>query len=131
MEEIIHKFNQWTKLKITLHISERVTLFQEGEIWWVNLGANIGYEEEGKNENFERPVLVLRKFNRHLLWAVPLTTKIKPNNPFYYQYLFRNTKFSAILSQLRSISNKRLIRKIGRMPNDDYKKICEEIKKFI
>jgi hypothetical protein len=30
--------------------------FREKEIWWACLGANIGFEQNGKNENFERPI---------------------------------------------------------------------------
>ena len=32
--------------------------FRDGEIWWARLGVNIGYEMDGKNSNFARPVTV-------------------------------------------------------------------------
>ncbi len=64
MDVVIKKFIAWTKLKIKIYISERVIYFREGEIWWASLGANIGYEEDGKNENFERPILIFKKFNQ-------------------------------------------------------------------
>ena len=60
-EEIIRIFGSWTKLKIRLHVSEdEPVYFREKEIWWASLGANIGYEQDGKNDNFERPVLILK-----------------------------------------------------------------------
>jgi len=132
MEEIFKKFVAWTKIKIKIHLSARQIYFREGEIWWVNLGANVGHEEEGKNENFEHPVLILKKFNEFLLWAIPLSTKIKENNLYYYHYKLNGREYSAILPQFRVLSSKRLLRKIGMFPLlEDYEKIREAIKKLI
>lgn len=128
--EII-KFIEWTKVKIRIHFSEKIVYFREGEIWWASLGVNIGHEEEGKNEKFERPILVLKKFSRHALWAIPLTTKRKEGNPYYFSYLFNEEKYAALLPQLKLISSKRLLRKIGIFAVEDYDKIKQEIKKLI
>lgn len=59
-EDILSRFVAWIKIKVKIHISDRSVYFREGEIWLVNLGANVGHEEEGKNDNFERPILVLK-----------------------------------------------------------------------
>jgi hypothetical protein len=61
-------FDGWIKKKKSLHESskEKAAYFYEREIWWCSIGINIGFEQDGKNEHFERPVLVLRKFNRFL-----------------------------------------------------------------
>lgn len=131
MEEIIKRFVAWIRIKTKIHLSEISFYFREGEIWWVNLGANVGYEQDGKNENFERPVLILKKFNMHLLWAIPLTTKMKPGNKYYYKYSFDNEEYSAILSQLRTLSSKRLIRRVAVFPAEDFLRVIEEIKKII
>ncbi len=37
--------------------------FHEREVWWCGIGINIGVEIDGKNSDFERPVLVVKKFN--------------------------------------------------------------------
>lgn len=129
--EELTKFVEWTKVKIRIHFSSGAPLFRDGEIWWASLGANIGYEQDGKNVDFERPILVLRKFNKYILWAIPLSTKIKSNNPYYYQYELSGEKYSAILSQLRLISSKRLRRKIGMFPKDSYLEIRQKIKLLI
>ena len=132
-DSILVRFVEWTKLKIKLHLSdkEKEVYFRKREIWWVSLGVNIGHEQEGKPNNFERPILVLRKFNKHLLWAVPLTSKIKEDNPYYYQFQLDGEESSAILSQLRVLSSKRLIRKIGMFPEEHYEKIREEIRRLV
>lgn len=130
-KEGVEKFVEWTKLKVRLHISERNVYFREGEIWWASLGANIGHEQDGKNEKFERPVLVLRKFNQYILWAIPLTSKIKEDNLYYIQYRLGDKIYAAVISQLRLISSKRLLRKIGMFSADDYKKVKESIRRLV
>lgn len=112
---MIKKFIAWTRLKIKINVTERVFYFREGEIWWASLGANNGHEEDGKNDNFERPVVVLKKFNQYVLWALPLTSQIKEGNRYYYKYELNGKQFSAVLSQLRLISSKRLLRRVANL----------------
>lgn len=105
--------------------------FREKEVWWASLGANLGHEEDGKNKKFERPVLILRKFNKHLMLVIPLTSKIKENNKYYFKCFLNNQSGSAIISQIRIISSKRLIRRMGDMSNMDFYKIKDLIKNLI
>jgi mRNA interferase MazF len=131
MDDVIGKIIAWTKLKIRIHLSDPLIYFREGEIWWASIGENIGYEQNGKNDNFERPIVVVRKFGRHTLWAVPLSTKLKKDNSYYYHYYFEGVAYSAILIQLRLLSSKRLIRKIGMFPAEDFQKVKGAIKNFL
>ncbi len=128
--DIKKQFVEWTKLKIRIHFSEKEIYFREGEIWWASLGVNIGYEQNGKNETFERPVLILKKFSPDVFWMIPLSTKLK-NGPFYHHYLFHEETFSACLTQIRLISSKRLLRRIGLFPKQDLKEIHTKIKKLL
>ena len=125
-------FENWNILKNKLHFKsdEKVPFFYEREIWWCSLGQNIGYEQDGKNTNFSRPVLVLRIFNRYVFWALPLTTKNKTGR-YYYHYKYKNVEYSVILSQLRLVSSKRLIRKIGVLPKNDFLAVRKQIKDLI
>jgi len=79
-------FKDWSNLKEHIHDQPDQTIpyFREGEIWWSRLGVNIGFEQDGKNEEFMRPVLILKKFNPFIFWALPLSTKCK-NNPYLYK----------------------------------------------
>lgn len=124
------RFIEWTKFKIRIHLSEKEIYFREGEVWWASLGVNIGHEQDGKNETFERPILILRKFNQYVVWAVPLSSKLK-DEPFYYQYLIYDRKFCACLTQLRLISTKRLLRKVGLFPKEDMSRLKEKVKKLL
>jgi mRNA interferase MazF len=131
MQQYLIKFIEWTKLKIRIHVSNvELVYFREKEIWWSSLGVNIGYEQDGKNTNFERPIIVLKKFNKDVLWVVPTTTKEKTGE-YYYQFEYKKRKMWVILTQLRLISSKRLLRKIGMFPDEDFQEIKERIKRYL
>jgi len=103
-------FDRWNKVKQDIDGQIDLVLFHEREIWWCALGVNVGFEQDGKHDNFERPVLILKKFNRDVALVVPLTTKHK-NNKYYYKLEGRDS--FVVLSQIKLISVKRLIRKAG------------------
>ena len=67
MKEYIKNFDEWNIQRKMVQKNSVVEsydfFFHEKEVWWSALGVNIGVEMDGKNENFERPVLVLRKIN--------------------------------------------------------------------
>ncbi len=127
---LIRWFTHWIKLKIKIHNHYKEFYFRDKEIWWASLGANIGFEQNGKNESYERPVLVLRKFGKDMLWAIPLTSKNKIG-PFYYDLLPIGFNSRLILSQMRLISSKRLIRKVGIVPLTSFMEIKNKVKALI
>ena len=57
MEE---QFDNWNNLKKRLHRGTTPIYANTREIWWCSFGFNVGTELFGKNELFERPVLVLK-----------------------------------------------------------------------
>jgi hypothetical protein len=65
-------FDRWNKKKKILNSDAEPLYFREGEIWWVHLGVNVGYEMDGKQDNFARPVIILRKYNKYSFLALPL-----------------------------------------------------------
>jgi mRNA interferase MazF len=108
-------FDTWNEEKRRLHVSGAEKLiFREREIWWCSIGLNIGDEEDGKNEFFERPVLVVRKFNEKIAWVVPMTTAVK-NNPFHHVIFHDDVYFSLMLSQMRLLSVKRFRRYVRKI----------------
>ena len=58
-------YTAWYALKSQLEAGDFKGNFSEREIWWCSIGANIGHEEDGKHRYFERPVIVLRKYNKN------------------------------------------------------------------
>jgi mRNA interferase MazF len=131
----LKNFDDWNGLKKELEGINKPDdtdfFFHEREIWWTSLGLNIGHEQDGKNINFERPVIILKKFNRHVCWIIPLTSKEKAH-PLYYHKLENapvdDSDSVAILSQIKLISSKRLLRKVGYATQEDFKHIIEKMK---
>jgi mRNA interferase MazF len=119
-------FDSWNIQKKNIHQKTFSGFIHEREIWWCSLGLNIGDEEDGKNEQFERPVLVVRKFNRRVVLIVPLTTKIKDNR-YYFTFAHDSTQFAVILSQLRLISTNRMTRRIRKVDIHLFQKIKKAI----
>src|SRR6266446_7685513 len=56
-------FPGWHRQKAQLHAQHQTPTFQEREIWWCSVGVNVGHEMDGKNQFYNRPVLIVRKFN--------------------------------------------------------------------
>jgi mRNA interferase MazF len=123
-------FIKWSDLKQKLDQSEKQLIFKERDIWWCSVGINIGHEENGKNEFFTRPVLVLRKFNRHLFYGVPLTTKVK-DNKYYHLINFRGEDQCAMLSQLKIFESKRMRKRMGELPSKQFQEIRKKIAEII
>lgn len=104
--------------------------YAEREIWWCSVGINIGVEINGKNSKFERPVLILKKFNGLMLWVLPLTTKDKSKSSHYVR-VERPTVAWVSLSQIKSISSLRLLRKICTLSNEDFARINLSVIDFL
>ena len=119
------EFKKWHNKKEKLHDEAPRLFFHEREVWWCSLGANIGFEQDGKGNTFARPILVLKKFNNEIFWALPLTTKIKDGRFYAPVFLDDGISRNAILSQLRLIDAKRLIDKVGTISKEN----CQAIKK--
>jgi len=122
-------FDKWNKQKKKLHASERQVLFHEREIWWCSLGINVGFEQDGANELFERPILIVKKFNRNVLWILPLTRSDKKNR-YYIPITVGGANSAVILSQLRLISSKRLQRYMHKLPQGQFREIVRLVQLF-
>jgi len=121
-------FDKWNEDKKRLHKRDSIPFSNTREVWWCSLGINVGIEIDGKNDNYERPVLILKVFNKEMLWVVPLTSKPRQNK-FYFKISFGEENISyVILSQSRIISAKRLVRKIDRLSEETFKKVIKEFK---
>ena len=123
-------FNGWIDLKKRLHGRADATYAHERDVWWCALGANVGSEIDGKNDNFERPVLILRAYNKDMLLIVPMTGKER-HEAFYRRVLVGSTANWIALTQIRVISNKRLLRKVGILAEDQYLLVKKSLQAFL
>ena len=126
-------FDAWNEQKKKIEISVLKPRYfpREGEVWMCFVGKNIGLEQNGGGGNFSRPMLIIKKFNNQMFWAVPLSTKQKE---FYFYYNFSDPtgrEVSAVLAQLKLVSFKRLNRKFYTMPKNNMSEIKELLKSFL
>jgi mRNA interferase MazF len=100
------------------------------EVWWCAVGINVGVETDGKHQNFERPVLVARKFNKEMFWGIPLTSNEKIGE-FYQKITHEGGKSWAVLSQIKTFSTKRLLRKIGKISEIEFEYIHSKLRDLL
>ena len=114
-------FDKWNKIKKVLE--KRPDVFcNQREIWWCSIGANVGAEASGKNDLFERPVLILRIYSMQSIVAAPLTSK--PKDDIYHEEIHYDNKMGCvILSHARTISPRRLQRKMCRLDKKQFKEV--------
>ena len=139
MEELkaaLERIIAWTKIKCRLQVAKpEAVYFKEREIWWAHLGANIGFEQDGRHEGFERQVLSVKKlYGGTLLWALPLTTSEKKGDYHAKLEFEENGKTRlqwVILAQMRTISSKRLIRKVRTVSHEDFDRVMGGLKALL
>ena len=107
------------KLPQTFHVNV-------GEIWWCSFGENIGIEIDGKGEDYIRPALVIKFFNRNHIWVLPLTTN-NTKGRFHVKINSFSELSSAITSQLRTISTNRLSRFISKVNIHDLLAVNQDL----
>jgi mRNA interferase MazF len=125
-------FDAWNGEKKQIDMKEVSAsfFFHEREIWWCSAGLNIGIEINGKHDNFERPVLIIKKFNREMVWALPMTTKGKDND-YHYKLEHDQIESWVAISQIKTLSSKRFLRKMGTVSEGDFAQIITRIKGFL
>lgn len=124
-------FTGWSKVKQNTEESRHLPTFQEREIWWCKVGVNIGHEVDGKNQFYNRPVLIVKKFNVRLFWGVALSTQIKEDR-HYLLINIQGEKQSVMLSHLRLYDSKRLQGKaIAKLPHKQFDEVKSAIKKLL
>ncbi len=135
---MIEKYNKWNDLKKSLSKKEKLISFKDRDIFYMNMGENLGFEQNGKGEGFVRPVIVFKKFNRNMFLGVPISSQVKEGSYFFkFEFDKRSkngkqlSKNIAILVQLRLYSNKRLLNKIGVMDKESFEKMSKELKRLI
>lgn len=116
------KLLRWCEIKILLLDRPSNILFKEGEIWWCKIGMNVGKEIYGKGENFIRPVLIFKKFNENMFLGIPLTSKQKEGS-WYVLVSYGDKEGRVILNQIKSMDKNRLVKRIGTLEVEAFKKV--------
>jgi mRNA interferase MazF len=124
-------FDGWNSKKKHLNDHAVAPFYHKREIWWCSLGVNVGFEQDGTGANYDRPVLVVQGFNPHVFFGVALTGKKKQGRYYVPIGQVEGREASAILSQVRLIDTKRLVRKAGTLDRDLFERVCDELKQIL
>lgn len=129
-------FQNWQTQKEKLNEKGNRLFFHVREIWYCSLGSNVGFETDGKGEDFLKPVVIVRKFNNEIFWAVPLTKSKKPipkkSEKYYFAFSFIDGVNSlAVLSQLRLIDASRLTRHVGEIKESEFEELTKKLKALL
>lgn len=124
-------FKRWHEKKSLINKIEERPFFHERDIWFCHVGVNVGFEQDGSGKDFQRPVVIVRKFNAEIAWIIPLSTTNK-RSEFYFPFQFDPKVVSvATMSQIKLLDAKRLSRRIGRMRNDQFRDLINKIKALL
>ncbi|MCA9370391.1 MAG: type II toxin-antitoxin system PemK/MazF family toxin [Candidatus Peregrinibacteria bacterium] len=123
-------FQQWNALKEKIHSAQKQRFFRKREVWLCHVGCNVGFEQDGKGNQWLRPVMILHKFNQHVFLCVPMTTT-KKQDKHYVSVIHRSKQVSAIISQIRLLDSRRLHRKTGRLDKNTFQQVCNACRTFL
>lgn len=123
-------FQNWHNKKRYVENERPRVFFKEREVWLCYLGENIGFEQDGRGDEFLRPIIVIKKFNKEIFWAIPLT-RTEKKNKYYFPFVLNKETSVAILSQIKLIDAKRLKYKIGDIKTVDFSVLKSKIRQFL
>ena len=131
----VNNFDEWNELKKNLNNKNNKAYAHPREVWWCSIGNNVGTEANGKNSNFERPILVVKVYSSDSMLVLPITSKNK-NDKFHKGIEIRNVdgeikKVYVKLTQLRVISAKRLSRKVDKIDIESFNFIKKSLLDYI
>ena len=95
-------FNRWNELKKKIDSNNDLldNFPKEGEVWMSSVGLNIGYEQNGSENNFSRPVLIVKKFNNisqlHIYYKRVLSVKLHSFLIFHSCFLNKLSVFGLL-----------------------------------
>ena len=120
------EFDKWNEKKKEINSKKQKFYVKQREIWSVRMWKNVWFEEDWKWEDFERPVLVLKKIWIMYL-CIAMTTKWK-NNDFYYKLWDTKDSSYVILSQVKLFDLKRFHYKIRTLAKSEFLEIQKRLK---
>ncbi len=125
-------FDKWSRQKQAIDARNTNSLpkFSEREVWWCNVGLNIGSEIYGKGDYFTRPVLILRKINAQNFIGIPTSTNMQ-KNIIFYPISLDGQETDICFNQIRTFSTKRLSSKIEKINAQKFQDIKQKFAEYL
>jgi mRNA interferase MazF len=127
----ITNYDEWNILKKNINFNYKKLYYPKiREIWWINIGLNIGTEIYGKTDQYTRPVLIMKIYDNSFL-GLPISSQIKKDKSRPKIYTDDLRCHSVILKQMRVFDRKRLIKRKYIISKNKFKKILSFLKNMI
>lgn len=123
-------FDNWNNKKKIIESRQDKFLFKEGDIWWCSVGINIKSESCGKGENYQRPVLIIRKLSSEVFIGIPLSTQEKIGT-WFTDITILGQKRWALLYQIKMFSTNRFQRRLATLDDNDFTKVKEKLEQLL
>lgn len=123
-------YDEWNILKKKINCYRNLNHPKIREIWWANLGLNIGSEIYGKGIKYLRPVLVIKVNDTNFI-GLPVSSKIRKEEGRITIKTLDNRYYSVIFNQIKLFDNKRLINRKYVLSKNKFKKIIRKFKNMI
>lgn len=120
-------FDGWNKRKKDIDGGLHCPFYHEREVWWCDIGINIGSEQDGDTESHRRPVVIVRSLGKDICSVVPLTSSPRQHPLRFSLGVVADKNATALLAQIRTVSSRRLVRKIDTIGKD----VFDSLKKAI
>jgi mRNA interferase MazF len=123
-------FDGWNNKK--KEINEKIGPFcHDRELWWCALGVNIGFEQDGSDSEYRRPVLILKGLSKSTCLIAPLTKSKNIHRLRPSIGLVEDKEACVLLSQIKVIDTKRLVKKIGYLDKEIFEVIRKTVKDML
>jgi len=123
-------FDRWNTLKKQTNSKSENKFYKPRDVWWCRLGVNIGSEQDGKEREFTRPILIVAPMSDKTCLVVPLTISTETHRHRVSIGLIDNKQAKAIVSQMKVVDIKRLVLKIYRLDVNNFDKVKKSIRSF-
>lgn len=121
-------FDGWNSKKKIIHKESGSKLYHARELWWCSLGVNVGSEQDGTGDNYDRPVLIIAGLSKQTCLVAPLTSSSEIHKMRIPIGVVQEANASVVISQIRVIDTKRLVYKIGFLNKEIFENITKTIK---
>jgi mRNA interferase MazF len=126
-EIYIKNFKDWFLTKEKLESNSYIPVIEQGDIWHLRVGVNLGSEIDGKGDGFIRPVYVFKRINKYSFIGIPLTTK---QLDCLDRIKITGTNSYLAFSQIKSYSIKRCVKLKDSLSDEEQRQINSEFYKI-
>ncbi|MFT5179869.1 MAG: mRNA interferase MazF [Candidatus Paceibacteria bacterium] len=123
-------FDRWNTLKKEIDNLDGKR-YHPKEVWWCSWGLNVGFEQDGNGELYQRPALILKPSSRNTCFVIPLTKSSSRDRNRLDVGIVDKKNATAILSQMRVMDTRRFTERMCILDKERFDLIKKAIRDYI